>query len=295
MKNAEVQEVSKKPRSWIIDPIKSFQDGEKGEQNQTIIMEGWDEKTLHDPILWNAGKRAFDLIEKTLGGPVERSKIDDFFNKVPRELIKLWDDYIKDLDPMIKSGKVELYFDDSGKPRKELESLKINPDGYCACFKLEPYILMLDSLHETLNFRYGEDLFGYDRDVVAAYFTLEHVDSTAADVALNDVDSESYLLVTRWFEKIDAYEQTIDAINLRQEYLKITKSQSMNEKRHAKRNEAKRLVTNDWSQRKSEFRSAERAGNYYAEWLEGKGFEYEPRTITTWIRKYAKDNNIRLR
>lgn len=74
------------------------------------------------------------------------------------------------------------------------------------------------------------------------------------------------------------------------------KSEKLNLIRHAKNHEAKQLVIDEWKKRPSAFISAEKAGGHFADWLEAKGFKkYEPRTVTTWIRSYAKEVGIRLR
>jgi hypothetical protein len=60
----------------------------------------------------------------------------------------------------------------------------------------------------------------------------------------------------------------------------------------------KALILEDWAKNPSVHRSADRAARYYADWLkEAHGIEktYEPRTISGWIRDYARANNIKLR
>jgi hypothetical protein len=74
------------------------------------------------------------------------------------------------------------------------------------------------------------------------------------------------------------------------------KSEKLNLIRHAKNHAAKQLVIDEWKKRPSAFISAEKAGGHFADWLEARGFKkYEPRTVTTWIRSYAKEVGIRLR
>lgn len=65
--------------------------------------------------------------------------------------------------------------------------------------------------------------------------------------------------------------------------------------RHQKTYQAKNIVLPLWEANKSSFNSAEKAGLHYADWLDKEGFKYEPRTVTSWIRAYAKEKNIRLR
>ena len=70
---------------------------------------------------------------------------------------------------------------------------------------------------------------------------------------------------------------------------------------HRKTYEARDLVLLDWEKNKSDFNSAEKAGLHYANWISAKNKDdkdkkaYEPRTVTTWIRTYAKQKGIRLR
>ena len=61
------------------------------------------------------------------------------------------------------------------------------------------------------------------------------------------------------------------------EYEKSTKQQKserakeLNRCRHAKTTHAKEVVTVEWGKNPSQFSSAEKAGNYYADWLEQQG------------------------
>lgn len=72
-------------------------------------------------------------------------------------------------------------------------------------------------------------------------------------------------------------------------------SKKLNEARHQKTNEAKNIVTHEWKKQPAKFPSAEKAGLYFADYLKTQGFDYTPRTVTSWIRDYAKQKNIRLR
>jgi len=65
---------------------------------------------------------------------------------------------------------------------------------------------------------------------------------------------------------------------------------------HRERDEMRALVVGEWEKNPTQFRSAERAGNYYVDWLhEEHKKEYQPRTVIGWIRQHAKEKNIRLR
>ena len=69
-----------------------------------------------------------------------------------------------------------------------------------------------------------------------------------------------------------------------------------NEKRHKKNYNYKKLVTEEWDKNPNQFPSADKAGNYYANWLRDQhNEEYEPRTVAGWIREHAKSRNIEFR
>lgn len=65
--------------------------------------------------------------------------------------------------------------------------------------------------------------------------------------------------------------------------------------RHRKTSEAKTKAIEEWEKDKSKFISAEKHGLHLADWLEKQGFQYEPRTVTGWIRAHAKQIGVRLR
>lgn len=83
-----------------------------------------------------------------------------------------------------------------------------------------------------------------------------------------------------------------------------TRSEIMNAARHQSTKDTKKLVCEDWEKAYRDFASAEKAGNYYADWLEkksigyqskGKQVFYQPRAATGWIRQYAKEKGIKFR
>ena len=65
--------------------------------------------------------------------------------------------------------------------------------------------------------------------------------------------------------------------------------------RHRDRDDARQAVLTAWEQNPTAFPSAEKAGNYYADWLQSQGKSFEPRTVTGWIRSHAKDKGIKFR
>lgn len=76
---------------------------------------------------------------------------------------------------------------------------------------------------------------------------------------------------------------------------KAERASQLNKNRHRKNHTAREMVIAEWLKDKSKFSSAEKAGNYLVDWLFNQGFQYETRTITNWIRDYAKQNGIKLR
>lgn len=72
-------------------------------------------------------------------------------------------------------------------------------------------------------------------------------------------------------------------------------SKKLNIARHQNRNEALALATTEWGKDPNRFSSAEKAGLHFADWLDQRGFSYEPRTVTRWIRDYAKKIGVKFR
>ncbi|MEQ1741074.1 MAG: hypothetical protein ABL869_01010 [Candidatus Nitrotoga sp.] len=65
--------------------------------------------------------------------------------------------------------------------------------------------------------------------------------------------------------------------------------------RHRKTNEAKAKTIEEWEKDRSKFISAEKYGLHLADWLGTQGLQYEPRTVTGWIRAHAKQIGVALR
>jgi hypothetical protein len=72
-------------------------------------------------------------------------------------------------------------------------------------------------------------------------------------------------------------------------------SRKLNIARHQNRNEALALATTEWGKDPNKFSSAEKAGLHFADWLDQHGFSYEPRTVTGWIRAYARKIGVKFR
>lgn len=77
----------------------------------------------------------------------------------------------------------------------------------------------------------------------------------------------------------------------------LIRSERLNAARHEKTNAAKDLICREWDKDRNAFASAEKAGKHFADWLvaEGKLKSIEPRTVTAWIRSYAKDKGVKFR
>lgn len=72
---------------------------------------------------------------------------------------------------------------------------------------------------------------------------------------------------------------------------------TLNLARHKKNHKAKAIVIAEWAKDTSAFPSAEKAGRHFADWLVTENIvkTIEPRTVTGWIRDYAKQKGVKLR
>jgi len=279
-------------RPGIVDFIESFMDGKIGEQKKVLITQGRSPTTIHDTILWKAGKRAFDTVNSSYDGHITKEDIYNFFHKGKEDLIDLWNSYESEFQPLISKGILQIIPVGSQEPIQNFTPLSSSSVQLSECYELEPYIRTIDAVYESSNIRSGLDQWPFHRELVGSFFTLFYVEFFAAGAWMERVDEQDYALVTYWFERIDLFEQKKAAIKEQQAFLKKQKSKSMNNRRHAKGNEARKLVTDDWNRNRC---SAAKAGVQYAQWLEEKGYKFEPDTITKWIRQYAKENGIKLR
>jgi hypothetical protein len=124
--------------------------------------------------------------------------------------------------------------------------------------------------------------------------------SLAGGYALNAMDAVCY---AEHLHKIDRLEaaHTLKIAKTQGDYLnkeaeqRSMRAKELNIARHRKTYEVKDMVIEEWKKKPSAFPSAEKAGLHFADWLETKGIKYEPRTVTTWIRDYAKKIGLRLR
>lgn len=73
------------------------------------------------------------------------------------------------------------------------------------------------------------------------------------------------------------------------------KMKALNLFRHESNHAAREKVLREWERDPSNFPSAEKAGRHFTEWLTKEGINYEPRTVTGWIRSHAKQIGVRFR
>lgn len=138
----------------------------------------------------------------------------------------------------------------------------------------------------------------------------KHSMSIAAEFAIKSMDAVCYaehLRETEWYvsylKKKNGAELTEALRRQHSDYVKSTiqakseRAKELNKLRHAKTTHARTLLTAEWAKNPSQFSSAEKAGNYYADWLESQGIvkSIEPRTVISWIRAHAKQIGVKFR
>jgi len=281
---------------WTIDVIKSFMDGEVGEQEKQIIYRDPSTNPLSDHALWGAGKRAFEVFRDEMYNDVSDSHFDLVFTVTAVELLNALKWWLTKFLP----HNPEITVDDAAQQivecsRERLQSLGYEMDSPLTALAIEPHIERLYGSWDYLNLRFSKNLYSVEQERIAAYFTLSRVNAAAAAPHVTLLHIPTLNNPWYWFEKIERHKFQIEAVEAKQQHDLKEKSKTMNSIRHAKRNDAMQLVTNDWAARKDDFNSAEKAGIYYADWLAEKGMTYEPRTVMGWIRKFAKENSIKLR
>ncbi len=81
------------------------------------------------------------------------------------------------------------------------------------------------------------------------------------------------------------------------------RTEKLNISRHQNRNEARAKVIDKWQKTPDEWISAAKAGIFLSNWLLGQGagndskplFDYQPRTVSDWIREHAKKIGVRFK
>lgn len=299
MKDSVAVNANEKWLFWIIDPIESFIDGGEGEKYHALVIPipGATPRILHDPVLWKLGKRAFDILASKLDREITRKDIDDFFYDSLGDLVELWNEHADILGSRIEGGHIPMINLNSKDSITDYASIYVDQTDPWTAYghRIEPFIRLLDNIIEAVNLEQRLDDWPYDRELLAAYFTLCHIDNSAVRHALDNAYKDDYELARYWFDKVDSYQRKRDAIDRYVTFSKWEKSDAGNQVRHAKTNKAKRLVIDNFSKGPTEFGGGAQAGRFYAEWLEGMGYKFEVETITKWIREFAKENGIKLR
>lgn len=280
---------------WTVDVIKSFMDGERGEQEKLIIYRDANKAPLSDHSLWGAGKRAFEIFRGEMYDDVSDSHFDLVFSITAIELLNERKQWMMNFLPL----NPEITIDDAAQrimefSKERLQLLGYETDNPQTALAIEPDIERLYGVWDYLNLRFSKNLNFVEQERVAAYFTLARINAAAAEPGANLLHTPALNNAWHWFEKIERHEFQVEAVGAKQRSDQAQKAKSMNKARHAKRNIAIKMVTSDWDE-KGRSLSADKAGIHYADWLNGKGIHYEPRTIAGWIRKFAKENGIKLR
>lgn len=279
---------------WTIDVIKSFMDGEQGEQEKLIIYRDPSTNPLSDHALWGAGKRAFEVFRDEMYNDVSDSHFDLVFTVTAVELLNALKWWLTKFLP----HNPEITVDDAAQQivecsRERLQSLGYEMDSPLTALAIEPHIERLYGSWDYLNLRFSKNLYSVEQERVAAYFTLSRVNAAAAAPHVTLLHIPTLNNPWHWFEKVERHKFHIEAVDAKQRSDLSEKSKTMNTGRHAKRDTAFKLVTGDWVEQGYNL-SAEKAGNHYADWLDEQGLHYEPRTVASWIRKFAKENGIKL-
>lgn len=137
-----------------------------------------------------------------------------------------------------------------------------------------------------------DEMDGYSETLESALTALEAV----CYVDYMRESSRLWQVVLRNLSKRDEWHQRLEQARLEDERSQRSiRAEAMNVARHQKTNEAKARAIQEWVKDPSKFPSAEKAGNHFADWLAEQGFRYEPRTVTAWIRTYARQEGIRIR
>lgn len=77
---------------------------------------------------------------------------------------------------------------------------------------------------------------------------------------------------------------------------KAIKAAYLNDARHERNRETRKLACAEWDKDRTKYPSAEKAGRFISEQLESIGRTgCAPRTVTAWIRDHAKANGVKLR
>lgn len=120
--------------------------------------------------------------------------------------------------------------------------------------------------------------------------------TVATECALKAMEAICYAEHLSEMKKFEASLFNKELVRLESERKKRSiRGQELNIARHQKRNEAQARAIGEWEKDPVRFPSAEKAGLYLADWLNEQGFQYEPRTVTGWVRAHAKTIGVKFR
>lgn len=146
---------------------------------------------------------------------------------------------------------------------------------------------------------------GIEDELIEAGISIRTTDteinlSLAGECALKAMDAACYAEHLHEVAKLESV-YTLKIAKTRDDHLnreaerKSMLAEKLNIARHRKTNEAKATAIAEWEKDRSKFISAEKYGLHLADWLGTQGFQYEPRTVTGWIRAHAKQIGVALR
>lgn len=191
------------------------------------------------------------------------------------------------------------------------EILEVLPDG--KGYELFA-ILSLWQLADSMNWLKSKGIEGLNDLLKGAFTALEtelkisglseksltgkeQILSFSGESALKAMDAVCYaehlFLLEKEVDNLHEARKIENQIEEKKRRLDI--SRKLNIARHQDRNEALALATTEWGKEPNKFSSAEKAGLHFSDWLDQQGFNYEPRTVTGWIRAYAKKIGVKFR
>lgn len=131
---------------------------------------------------------------------------------------------------------------------------------------------------------------------IAADYAIKAIDAVCHAEHLREVEfSVHYAKTTKEKEIVEVFRRQQVELQQQIKQERSANAKALNVHRHTHNHAAKHLVLEEWEKDPSAFFSTEKAGLHFADWLETKGFQLQPRTVTSWIRSHAKQKGIRLR
>lgn len=133
---------------------------------------------------------------------------------------------------------------------------------------------------------------------IAARYAVKAMDAVCYAEHLREIEwYKTYLKKQSGAELTDALRRQHEDHQKAAKQARSERAKELNKFRHAPKNHAKEVVTAEWAKNTSQFASADKAGNHYADWLESMGIvkSIEPRTVTGWIRDRAKELGVKFR